>query len=63
MAGKKLSKPQEAANRKLSGMNQVFYVNQLITLIEADLLDKENDELLAKLQQLQVLLDGLLVTN
>lgn len=63
MAGKKLSKPQQEANRKLSGMNQVFYVNQLITLIEADLLDKENEELMLKLQQLQGMLEGLLVAS
>ena len=63
MAGKKLSKPQQEANRKLSGMNQVFYVNQIVTLIENDLLDKENEDLMLRLQVLQGLLEGMLVTS
>lgn len=63
MAGRKLTKPQEQANRKLSGMNQVFYVNQIITLVENDLLDKENEDLMLRLQVLQGLLESLLVTS
>lgn len=63
MAGRKLSKPQQEANRKLSGMNQVFYVNQIITLVENDLIDKENEDLMLRLQVLQGLLEGLLVTS
>jgi hypothetical protein len=52
MAGRKLTKPQVVANEKLSGMNQVFYVNQLITLIESNLLDTGNEELMQRLQHL-----------
>lgn len=59
MAGRKLTKPQQEANRKLSGMNQVFYVNQIITLIENDLLDTENETLMERLQVLQGLMEGL----
>ena len=63
MAGKKLTKPQVEANRKLGGMNQTFYVNQLITLIEANLIDKENEELIGKLRTLHSLLDGVLAAG
>ena len=57
-AGKHLTKVQLAANDKLSGMNQVFYVNQICTLIESDLLDVENVELMLRLQHLWKLIDG-----
>lgn len=52
MAGKELTKPQQEANKKLSGMNQLFYVNQLIVLFEADLLDRENEDLIERLKVL-----------
>ncbi len=61
MAGHSLTKEQSAANDKLSGMNQAFYVNQIITLIESGLLDKENENLIERLKILHGLLDGLLV--
>ena len=61
MAGKRLSKPQVEANKKLGGMNQLFYVNQLVTLIESDLLDLENEDLMETIKRLCKLLDGLLV--
>lgn len=57
MAGLALTKDQEAANQKLGGMNQTFYANQLILLIENDLLDTGNEELLGRLRKLQGLLD------
>jgi len=60
MAGKTLTKGQQDANEKLSGMNQMFYVNQIITLIENDLLDKANEQLMEKLQKLHELLDDVL---
>lgn len=56
MAGRRLTKAQEKAQEKLSGMNQVFYVNQLITLIDADLLDTENPVLMETLRKLYGLL-------
>ena len=61
MAGRKLSKPQHEANRKLGGMNQTFYVNQLITLIENDLLDTDSEELMQRLSKLHELLAGVAV--
>lgn len=61
MAGRQLTKPQVEANTKLSGMNQQFYVNQIITLIESDLLDKADEDLLERLKVLHGLLDGILI--
>ena len=61
MAGKTLTREQAAANDKLSGMNQQFYANQLITLIESGLLDKSDDRLIERLRVLQGLLEGVLV--
>lgn len=63
MAGKHLNKEQVSANERLSGMSQVFYVNQVITLISSDLLDKQNGALLSRLKILHELLDGLLVAS
>lgn len=59
MSGRRLTKVQQEANRKLGGMNQVFYVNQLICLIESDLLDGDNEALIVRLCHLRDLLDGL----
>lgn len=55
-AGSRLTTKQEEANEKLSGMNQVFYVNQVITLIESDLIDTENAVLMERLSVLKGLL-------
>lgn len=60
MAGQELTKDQAEANNKLSGMNQLFYVNQIITLIENDLVDTENSDLLAGMQKLAGLLEQIL---
>lgn len=57
MAGRKLSKSQQIANEKLSGMNQLFYVNQLITLIDNDLIDMDNNKLITGLNRLRGLLE------
>jgi hypothetical protein len=56
MSGKTLSKKQVDANKRLSGMNQLFYVNQLITLIENDLLEKDNEKLMERLKVLKKLI-------
>ncbi len=55
-AGETLTKPQEEANKKLGGMRQLFYVNQLILLLENDLLDRENGDLMARMTYLKTLL-------
>lgn len=61
MAGQKLTRPQVAANERSSGMNQVFYANQIIDLIESKSLDRNDDKLLERLRHLHGLLDSLLV--
>jgi len=53
MSGRKLTKRQALANDKLSGMNQTFYVNQLLTLLETDLIDTANTDLCSGLVRLQ----------
>ena len=61
MAGMTLTRGQVEANGKLGGMNQAFYANQLITLIESNLLDKEDEKLIERLRVLHGLLETLLV--
>jgi hypothetical protein len=58
MAGKQLTKPQVEANERLSGMHQTFYVNQVITLIENDLLDTSDEVLMDRLKALGELIAG-----
>lgn len=60
MSGKRLTKAQHEANAKLGGMQQLFYVNQLITLIENELVDIENKALMDGLKRLDGLLSPLL---
>jgi hypothetical protein len=60
-AGRKLNARQQEANQKLSGMNQSFYANQLIELIESGMLDKEDERLVERLRKLHELLSELLV--
>lgn len=57
-AGRKLTKRQVEANEKLSGMNQQFYANQLIELIESNMLDYDDEKLMERLIQLRELLEG-----
>lgn len=52
MAGRTLTKRQVEINENLSGMRQLFYVNQLTMLIEGDLLDVEDESLMAGLRNL-----------
>lgn len=51
-AGQRLTKKQVETNRRLGGMRQTFYVNQLIMLIENDLLDTQNVELMLRVKRL-----------
>jgi hypothetical protein len=62
-AGRRLTKRQVEANDKLSGMNQSFYANQLIELIESDLLDVSDENLMDRLRVLNGLLDGVLAAK
>ncbi len=56
MADKSLTERQVQANEKLSGMRPGFYVNQLVELLEANLIDGENERLVARLEDLHELL-------
>jgi len=44
------------ANHKLGGQNQTFYVQQLIILLQNDLLDTEDEALMARVGTLKALL-------
>lgn len=59
MAGQQLTQVQSDANKKLSGMNQSFYVNQVITLIESDMLDLDDQNLMETLGRLYDLIGGI----
>lgn len=52
LAGTVLSKRQMEVVPKLGGMDQAFYVRQLLLLIDNDLLDTENEGLIALLKEL-----------
>ena len=56
MQGKRLTKQQAEANKGLSGMAQAFYANQIISLIEANLIDTANEALMERLAHLGGLL-------
>jgi len=56
MSGQVLNKQQWEVNDKLSGLNQTFYINQVIMLIESGLLDTKNDKVIAKIKHLRELL-------
>lgn len=62
MSGRSLTKAQHEANEKLGGMEQLFYVNQLLTLIRTGLLDVDNAELMRRLGELKDALEGALET-
>jgi hypothetical protein len=51
-AGSKLTKGQVDANRQLSGMNQQFYVNQILLLMDNDLIDPSDLLMLERLKLL-----------
>ena len=59
-AGKRLNQRQVEANDRLSGMNQQFYANQLIELIESKMLDLKDEKLMARLKILNDFLDEIL---
>ena len=59
MTGRRMNRRQWEANEKLSGMQQVFYANQLIELIESKLLDASDKKLMKRLAHLSELLSDL----
>lgn len=56
LAGEKLSPLQATGARRTGGMSQLFYVNQLINLLESDLLDTTNEKLMGRVAVLAGLL-------
>lgn len=59
LAGEVLTERQWEANEKLSGMNQQFYAEQLITIIESKSLDKKDNSLMERLKYLKKLLNDI----
>lgn len=57
-----LTPAQIQVNKHAGGMAQMFYVNQLIALIENDLVDDANNLLVQQLKRLNNILDGYLTT-
>jgi hypothetical protein len=60
LAGTEITEQQAAALPRLGGNNQMFYVNQLITLIDTKMLDLKNEALMERLKELQQKLSGVL---
>jgi hypothetical protein len=58
--GQVLTTRQVSANKKLGGMNQLFYVNQILLLIRNELLDRRNKRLMRRLGDLRRLLTQVL---
>jgi hypothetical protein len=56
MAGRRLNKRQIEVNKKLGGMNQLFYVRQLLMLYNSNLIDTSNADLLSALQELKAVI-------
>jgi len=53
MAGKPLSARQQAANDKLTGQRQDFIINQVIELLEAELINRDDPQTMAALDRLK----------
>lgn len=61
MEGREITQQQADAIPRLGGNQQMFYVNQLLLLIETGMIDFENKPLMEKLELLSEKLAGLLV--
>jgi hypothetical protein len=62
MAGRNLTAEQVAYNRHAGGLNQSFYINQVISMLESDSVDWDNVKTVNGLKKLKTLLksvDGL----
>jgi DNA-binding XRE family transcriptional regulator len=57
LKGKQLSARQQKAHETVGGMNQSFYINQVILLLEGNLLDHQSAATVARLYHLKQLLD------
>lgn len=52
-AGETLNPAQQAANRRAGGMNQLFYIRQVISLLESDTINWADESIAEGLKQLQ----------
>lgn len=59
LAGRKLTKKQEAGNESYGGLRPLFYVNQVVLILEQDLVDDTNARLLERLGELRDLLNSI----
>lgn len=57
LAGQKLSEAQAGYNRKAGGLNQTFYINQVIAMLEGDAVDWDNGRVKNGLKKLLELLE------
>ena len=57
LAGEELNEEQFEYNRRAGGMNQTFFINQIIAMLEADVVDWENERVVKALKHLHELLD------
>lgn len=57
LAGQRLSDAQATYNRKAGGLNQTFYINQVIAMIEGDAVDWDNVRVTDGLKRLMELLE------
>ncbi|KKK80639.1 hypothetical protein LCGC14_2821500, partial [marine sediment metagenome] len=56
-----LTESQFTANRKAGGMDALFYVNQILNLLNSNSLDLSNDKLMTKIKTLRSELSKLTV--
>lgn len=59
LAGQPLNDEQQETNKHSTGMPQLVYVNQLISMLENDMLDHDNPKLMVRLKRLHELLEPL----
>lgn len=57
LAGEKLTEEQSQYNIKAGGLNQGFYINQVIAMLECDAVDWENERVTSGLRKLYELLE------
>lgn len=59
LAGRRLSKLQQEGNESYGGLRPLFYVNQVLLLIEKDLIDDSDGRLVERLAHLRDTLNGM----
>jgi hypothetical protein len=61
LAGEHLTDEQSAYNKKAGGMDQLFYINQVVALLEADAIDWDREIVGAQLRKLSTLLKDVII--